>query len=57
MSRQLLPWLIQVVLRDFCVTSLDSYQWGSVRMALAALSAEIDNHDELLRELFCYRFV
>ncbi len=29
---------------------------GDVRMALAALSAEIDNHDELLRELFLYRF-
>ncbi|MFT5849683.1 MAG: putative cofD-like protein [Patiriisocius sp.] len=29
---------------------------GDVRMALAALSAEVDNHDELLRELFLYRF-
>lgn len=29
---------------------------GDVRMALAALSADIDNHDELLRELFLYRF-
>lgn len=29
---------------------------GDIRMALAALSAEIDNHDELLRELFLYRF-
>ncbi len=29
---------------------------GDVRMALAALSADVDNHDELLRELFLYRF-
>lgn len=29
---------------------------GDVRMALAALSADIDSHDELLRELFLYRF-
>jgi len=29
---------------------------GDVRMALAALSTEIYNHDELLRELFLYRF-
>lgn len=29
---------------------------GDVRMALAALSADVDDHDELLRELFLYRF-
>jgi len=29
---------------------------GDVRMALAALSADVDNHDDLLRELFLYRF-
>lgn len=29
---------------------------GDVRMALAALSADVDSHDELLRELFLYRF-
>ena len=29
---------------------------GDVRMALAALSADVNNHDELLRELFLYRF-
>jgi len=29
---------------------------GDVRMALTALSADVDNHDELLRELFLYRF-
>lgn len=29
---------------------------GDVRMALAALSADVDNHDQLLRELFLYRF-
>ncbi len=29
---------------------------GDVRMALAALSADVDAHDELLRELFLYRF-
>ena len=29
---------------------------GDVRMALAALSADVDNHDELLREVFLYRF-
>lgn len=26
---------------------------GDVRMALTALAAEVDDHDELLRELFC----
>lgn len=29
---------------------------GDARMALAALSADVDAHDELLRELFLYRF-
>ena len=29
---------------------------GDVRMALSALSADVDMHDELLRELFLYRF-
>lgn len=29
---------------------------GDVRMALAALSADVDSHDELVRELFLYRF-
>ncbi len=29
---------------------------GDVRMALAALSADVNNHSELLRELFLYRF-
>lgn len=29
---------------------------GDVRMALAALSEDVDQHDELLRELFLYRF-
>lgn len=29
---------------------------GDARMALTALSADIDEHDELLRELFLYRF-
>lgn len=29
---------------------------GDVRMALAALASEIDEHEELLRELFLYRF-
>lgn len=29
---------------------------GDARSALAALSAEVDEHDELLRELFLYRF-
>jgi len=29
---------------------------GDARNALAALSAEVDEHDELLRELFLYRF-
>lgn len=29
---------------------------GDARMALAALSADIDAHDELVRELFLYRF-
>jgi len=29
---------------------------GDVRMALAALSSEVDEHEELLRELFLYRF-
>lgn len=29
---------------------------GDVRMALAALSRDIDDHEELLRELFLYRF-
>jgi uncharacterized cofD-like protein len=29
---------------------------GDVRMALAALSADVDAHDELVRELFLYRF-
>lgn len=29
---------------------------GDVRMALAALAADIDDHDDLLRELFLYRF-
>jgi uncharacterized cofD-like protein len=29
---------------------------GDVRMALAALSADVSNHDELLREMFLYRF-
>lgn len=29
---------------------------GDVRMALAALASDIDQHEELLRELFLYRF-
>jgi uncharacterized cofD-like protein len=29
---------------------------GDVRMALAALASDIDEHEELLRELFLYRF-
>lgn len=29
---------------------------GDVRMALAALASDIDHHEELLRELFLYRF-
>lgn len=29
---------------------------GDARMALAALSADVDTHDELVRELFLYRF-
>jgi 2-phospho-L-lactate transferase/gluconeogenesis factor (CofD/UPF0052 family) len=29
---------------------------GDVRMALAALASAIDHHEELLRELFLYRF-
>jgi len=29
---------------------------GDARMALVALSADVDSHDELLRELFLYRF-
>ena len=29
---------------------------GDVRMALAALASDIDQHEELLRELFMYRF-
>lgn len=29
---------------------------GDVRMALTALSADVDAHDELVRELFLYRF-
>lgn len=29
---------------------------GDARMALAALAAEVDAHDELVRELFLYRF-
>lgn len=29
---------------------------GDVRMALAALASDIDEHDELVRELFLYRF-
>lgn len=29
---------------------------GDVRMALTALAADVDAHDELLRELFLYRF-
>jgi uncharacterized cofD-like protein len=29
---------------------------GDARSALAALAAEVDDHDELLRELFLYRF-
>lgn len=29
---------------------------GDVRMALTALAAELDDHDNLLRELFLYRF-
>lgn len=29
---------------------------GDVRMALAALASDIDDHEELLRELFLYRF-
>lgn len=29
---------------------------GDVRMALAALASEVDQHEELLRELFLYRF-
>lgn len=29
---------------------------GDVRMALTALAASVDDHDELLRELFLYRF-
>ena len=29
---------------------------GDVRMALAALAADFDSHDELVRELFLYRF-
>ncbi len=29
---------------------------GDVRMALVALAADVDSHDELLRQLFLYRF-
>jgi uncharacterized cofD-like protein len=29
---------------------------GDVRMALSALASEVDDHEELLRELFLYRF-
>ena len=29
---------------------------GDVRMALAALAADVESHDELVRELFLYRF-
>lgn len=29
---------------------------GDVRMALAALASDVDHHEELLRELFLYRF-
>jgi len=29
---------------------------GDVRMALAALASDVDEHEELLRELFLYRF-